>query len=108
MPAATNTAPPRPRRFGGSPVRAFGGSLVRSFRGSKPSVDRAGARSARVAALTARAGRRHLARAAAGVRREDRQPPLEGGTAARRALRRVTAANEKLELMRTALALVFV
>ena len=58
--------------------------------------------------MAARAGRGHLARAAVGVRREDRQPPLEGGTAARRALRRVTAANEKLELMRTALALVFV
>jgi len=58
--------------------------------------------------VAARAGRAHLAGAALRVRREDRQPPLESRALARGALRRFTAANEKLELMRTALALIFV
>ena len=96
------------RRFADSPVRASGGSLVRWFRGSERSVGRARAWSARVAAMAARAGRAHLARAAAGVRREDRQPALERRPPARGALRRFSAADEKLELMRAALALIFV
>src|SRR5258705_4838599 len=58
--------------------------------------------------MAARAGRAHLARAAAGVRREDRQPALERSSPARGALRRFSAADKKLELMRTALALIFV
>jgi len=35
MPAATNIAPPPPRRFGGSVVRWFAGSAVRRFAGSE-------------------------------------------------------------------------
>src|SRR5258705_9444611 len=132
MPAATNIAPPRGRArggsvvrwfagsavrwfggspvrgFGGSPVRGFGGSLVRCFRGSQPSVDRAGAGPARVAAGAAGAWRAHLARAALSVRREDGQAPLQGRAVARRALRRFSAADQQLELMRTTLAPVFV
>src|SRR5258705_5866382 len=116
MPAATNIAPPRGRArggsvvrgFGGSPVRGFAGSRVRSVRCSQPSVDRAGAGPARVAAGAAGTWRAHLARAALSVRREDGQPPLERRAAARRTLRRFSAADQQLELMRTTLAPVFV
>src|SRR5258705_5006117 len=124
MPAATNIAPPRGRArggsvvrwfagsavrgVGGSPVRGFADSRVRSVRCSQPSVDRAGAGPARVAAGAAGAWRAHLARAALSVRREDGQAPLQGRAVARRALRRFTAPHEQLELMRTTLAPVFV
>src|SRR5258705_4629906 len=121
MPAATNIAPPPPRRFRGSVVRWFAGSAVGGFGGwrvrgfagsrvrcSQPSVDRAGAGPARVAAGAAGTWRAHLARAALSVRREDGQPPLERRAAARRTLRRFSAADQQLELMSTTLAPVFV